>query len=309
MLYNRAISLVVGAEGGKGRELRGLRIAFSIQKGSTKTPNKCSVRIWNLSSDTRAQVEPVGNVVLLRAGYSEDVGEVLIFAGNVERSLTSREGADWVTELELRDGAAEFKSSKVSASFAPGATTTQVLRFVAAKFGLPIRQLPADIASRQYRDGFAFVGRTREAMDRACAYAGLEWSIQNREIQIVEIGAAFRRQAFLLSPDTGLIGSPEQEEKTMTDKAAAKDGITANQPGVRVTTARDELGNVKSVLKIYGFKVKSLLLPTLEPGALVKLKSKGVDGALLRVEELTHSGDTHAGDWTTEITLRYPKNG
>src|SRR5574343_1219053 len=103
-LYNRTCSLVIGTEGGKGKELSGLRIAFSIEKGSTKTPNKCSCRIWNLASSTRKQVELIGNVLILKAGYAEDVGQVQIFAGTVIRSLTTREGPDCVTSLELQDG-------------------------------------------------------------------------------------------------------------------------------------------------------------------------------------------------------------
>lgn len=307
MLFNRTASLIVGKDGGKGRELAGLRFSFSIQKGSTKTPNKCTVKVWNAAPETRALLEMIGNVLLLRAGYVEDTGASTIFAGDVTRALTSREGPDWITELELLDGGSEFRDTKVSVSFAAGATATQVISDLAKRYGLPMRPLPADIAAKQYKNGFAFVGRVRDALDKACQYAGVEWSIQNREVQIIKRGGVFTRRAYLLSPDTGMIGSPMQESKSMTEKAAAKEGITATQPGVRRTIERDADGEARPVLQVLGYKVTTFLLPLLEPGGYVQLKSKSINGEFFRVEELVHNGDTHGKDWHTEITLRYTK--
>ncbi len=307
MLFNRASSLIVGTEGGRGKELSGLRFAFSIQKGSTKTPNKCTVRVWNAADETRSLIESIGAVLILKAGYEEDVGAITIFSGNVTRSLTVREGPDWITEIEMQDGFLEFRDSKVSLSFGRGATVLQVTNAISRKFGLPVRPLPVGIAQKQYTAGFAFVGRVRDALDKVCDNGGLEWSIQNREIQIIQKGGVFKQRAYLLSPDTGMIGSPTQEAKTMTEKAAAKEGITAQQPGVRKTTKRDKDGEVQEVLRVFGYKVKSLLQPLLEPGGYVQVKSKGIDGEFFRIEELTHSGDTHGNEWFSEITLRYIK--
>lgn len=307
MLFNRVASLVIGEEGGKGRELADLRFSFSIQKGSTKTPNQCSVKVWNAAPETRAPIEVIGNVLILKAGYAEDVGATTIFSGNVTRSLTVREGPDWITELEIQDGFLEFRDAKVSLTFGNGATITQVVSAISKKFNLPVRPLPADVAKKQYPAGFAFVGRVRDAMDKACENGDLEWSIQNREIQVIKKGGVFKQKAYLLTPDTGMVGSPMQETKTMTEKAAAKEGITANQPGVRKTTRRDNDFEVQEVLQVFGYKVKTLLQPLIEPGSYVQVKSKGINGEFFRVEELTHTGDTHGNDWHTELTLRYVK--
>jgi hypothetical protein len=232
MLFNRVCSLVIGQGGGKGKELSGLRIAFSIEKGSTKSPNKCNVKVWNTAPETRSLIEVIGNVVVLKAGYSEDIGAATIFSGNITRALTVKEGPDWVTELELEDGFLEFRDTKVSLAFAPGATAMQVVTDISKRFGLPVRPLPVDTTNKTYPAGFAFVGRVRDAMDKVCDNAGWEWSIQNREIQILKKGGIFKQRAYVLSSDSGLIGSPTSESKTMTEKAAAKDGITSKQAGV-----------------------------------------------------------------------------
>jgi hypothetical protein len=305
MLFDRVCSLVIGKEGGSGKELTGLRIAFSIQKGSVKTPNKCSVRVWNAAPETRAVIEAVGNVLILKAGYAEDVGLVTLFAGDVTRSFSVKEGPDWITELELLDGFSEFRDRKVSVSFAAGATTLQVVKDIASRFGLAVRPMPTDVAAKQYKAGFAFVGRCRDAMDKACDYMGLEWSIQNREVQVLKKGGVFKQQAFLLSPDSGLIGSPMQESQTMTEKAAAKLGYTKGQSGTRETYELNREGEFEPMLMVYGYKALSLLQPNMEPGGYVQLQTGAVDGEFFRIEELEHTGDTHGKEWHTDILLRY----
>lgn len=307
MLFNRIVSLVIGKENGKGKELSGLRISFSIQKGSTKSPNSCTCKIWNLSPDTRSIVEVIGNVLILKAGYSDDIGPINIFQGDVTRALTVREGPDWITEIEMLDGLSEFRDTKTSVSFNKGVTVQTVVSNIAKTFGLPVRELPVNIGSKQYPRGFAFVGRSRDALDKACNNLGLEWSIQNREIQIIKKGGFFKQRAIVLSPDSGLIGSPARESKTMTEKAAAKEGITKTQKGVQVINTLDEKGQDEEKLQVNGYKVKSLLQPTLEPGGYVQVKAKGINGEFFRIEELTHSGDTYGNEFHTELTLRNPK--
>ena len=306
MLFDRVCSLVIGKEGGGGKELTGLRIAFSIEKGSVKSPNKCSVRVWNASPETRAVIEAVGNVLILKAGYAEDTGLVTLFAGDVTRSFSAKEGPDWITELELLDGLSEFRDRKVTISFAAGATAMQVIKDIAGRFNLPVRPMPKDVADKQYKAGFAFVGRCRDAMDKACEYVGLEWSIQNRELQVIKKGGTLTQEAFVLSPDSGLLGSPMQESQTMTDKAAAKLGYTKGQSGTRETFELNREGEFESMLLVYGYKVLSLLQPNMEPGGYVQLKTGAIDGEFFRIEELTHTGDTHGKEWHTDILLRYP---
>lgn len=304
-LFNRTASLTIGTEK-KAIEITGLRFTFSIEKGATESPNKCTCNIYNLKPESRALVENVNNVLILKAGYVDDAGLVTIFTGTVSRALTKREGADWVTELEMMDSGLEYRDTKASLSFAPGVKARQVLNSIAASFNLPIKPLPTEIAEKSYPDGFAFVGRSRDAMNKACQFLGLEWSLQNREVQILLKGKPLSQQAFLLSPDTGLIGSPESESKTLTEKAAGKKGITEKQKGVKVTYGEDTPGGTKTrKLEVQGYKVTSLLQPTINPGTYVKIESKSIKGEFFRVENVVHEGDTHGQPWFSVLTLRY----
>ena len=302
-LFDRTAELIVGQSGKDGVLIKDLRFSFKVEKRLTETLNNSTLSIYNLNPDSRALVATPNNAVILKAGYVGDVGAVTCFVGIVRRCLTVRDGQDWRTDLELDDGMIAYRDSKHSISFAPGTKGADVLRNVAARFNLPVRQFP-NIENKIYPQGFAFVGRTREAMTSVCNYLGLEWSIQNQEIQVIKKGGSVKRTAIVLSSDTGMIGSPALEAKTMSEQAAADKGISTNDAGVIKRAKEDEKGEVKERLEIQGYKVVSLLQPTIEPGHVVKLQAAGIDG-WFKVEKLEHIGDTHGGDWKTELSLRF----
>ena len=304
MLNDRVASLTIG-KGSKAVEIRDLRFSFSIEKGTGENPNRCNATIYNLAEKTRALIETVNNVLILKAGYKNDVGEVTLFTGTVTRVLTSKVGPDWITDLEMFDGLLEYRDVKTSFSYAPGVKAQAVLTGIAKTFGLAIRPLPLDIAQKSYPEGFAFVGRSREAMKKACSYLGLEWSIQNREIQILQKGKPLKKQAYLISSNTGMIGAPKAEQKTMTEEAAAKKGYTSKQKGVISTFGVNEKGETVKKLEVQGYQIKTLLQPNIEPGGYVKVESVGIKGEFFRVESVTHSGDTHGQQWESQLVLRY----
>lgn len=303
-LFDRTAQLIVGQSGKQGILIEDLRFSFKIEKTLSETLNNSTVSIYNLSPSGRKLVETPNNAVILKAGYKQDAGAVTCFVGIVRRCLTVRDGVDWRTDLELDDGMIAYRDSKHSISFAPGISGKNVLTAIAAKFGLPVRQIPADIPDKQYPAGFSFVGRSREAMAKVCQFLGAEWSIQNQEIQVLKKGGVAKRVAIVLSSSTGMIGSPALEAKTMGEKAAAKKGITTSTAGVIKRPKENDKGEVKERLEIQGYKVASLLQPTIEPGHAVKLEAEGVDN-WFKVEKLTHTGDTHASEWKTELSLRF----
>jgi hypothetical protein len=57
-----------------------------------------------------------------------------------------------------------------------------------------------------------------------------------------------------------------------------------------------------------GWKVTTLLIPTILPGDRVKVEGKDPAArGIFKVDEVTHAGDSHTGDWQTELKLVDPK--
>lgn len=305
-LFDRVAELVVGQSGKDGILIKDLRFSFSIEKTLNETLNTSTIKIYNLSPTSRKAVEAPNNAVVLKAGYARDKGAVTIFVGIVRRSLTRREGPDWVTELELDDGLIAYRDSKYTTTFQPGSSGLSVLRQIASQFGLPVLALP-DVPDKIYPNGFSFVGRVRDAMSKVCNYLGCEWSIQNQEIQILKKGGSRERTALVISQETGMIGSPELEAKTMSEKLAAQQGLTTNSDGV-VTVISDKVtasGNTpKPRLEVQGYKVNTLMQPTMLPGDVIKIEAQGVNN-FFKVEKVTHQGDTHGNEWVSEASVRF----
>ncbi|QDJ57248.1 phage protein [Bordetella hinzii] len=289
--FDRVYRLVVGKSGAKGIEIvRPIRITFDIAKDAEEEPNDYTIRIYNLAPATRKALEEPGLRCVLYAGYAEEQGPLLMAAGSVVFAYTKYELPDVVTELTVRDGHVELRDTAVSIGLGPGAQASTIIRDIARQMGLPL-VMADDVPDRRWHQGFSFYGAARTALHKVTQGTGLEWSIQNQQLQVVQRRGTTRRQAVVLAADTGLIGYPERTREAAREKARVRDQKTG-----------DDVNLVSAQQQRDGWRVTSLLLPTINPGDLVKLESRTVQ-AFLRVDALRHTGDSEGGDWMTELEL------
>lgn len=293
--FDRVYSLIVGqpsksGAGGEGVEIEDLRITFEVVKTDQKNPNKSKIEVWNAAPATRALMERPDTRCVLRAGYVEEDGALEVFQGDVTFAWTRYDEADVVTTLELGDGAKAIRNSVVSLGYGKGAATRKVLTDIAGKMGLTL-SMPDDAPVRTWEHGVSFHGSARAALDRVTRAAGLSWSIQGGVLQVIATNGATNRGVVDLAADSGLIGNPERQRKGNAEAIVVKD-VQTKRPAraASATQAWD------------GWRVKSLLLPFIVPGDRVKLSSRSVDG-VFRVRDLKHHGDSHDGDWITELRL------
>lgn len=315
-LFNRECELLVGEPGKDGLLIKDLRITFTLKMSHGKSPNEGTFRVYNLSRANMALLNNMTNkVVQFRAGYTGQVGT--LFIGDLVRFEEQLDGVDRIALLEVRDSMIAMRDSKTSLYYPAGTSGTTALEAVAANFGLPVK-MKVDAADRQLPKGFGFTGRTRNALSELCQYLGLEWSAQQGEIMIINKGATYSDQAVVLSPTSGLIGSPKPVSKTMTDKKAGRAGIAYGQDGVRRYTKTDPNAKIKNrqMYDVDGYSVRGLLNAAIIPGSIVKLISRVTGGEdtndtkqFFRVEEIEFQGDTHGSDWIFDAELRYPSQG
>lgn len=307
MIWGRVLELLVGKVGGEAVAMdQSFRIVFAIQKTSTKTPNRSTIRVYNANQNTRNVLHTPNSKAILRAGYSEADGLVTIFIGDILNVTTYVEGPDIITELDLGDGFLVSRDSFVSVGFEAGVSALAVMKGIAQNMGLVLRPVP-EIKDRRYPGGFSYCGQASRALDKVCAYLGTEWSIQNNEVQVLLDGGTVQIKAVTLSTETGMIGSPEPNNKTFSEKRAKERGIIGGERTVEII-AESETGKKKKKYRVYGYSVASYLLPHVQPGSLVELDAKNVKG-FFRVETLEHLGDTFGNDWRTDMVLRGLTNG
>ncbi|CUJ29266.1 phage protein [Achromobacter ruhlandii] len=289
--FDRVYRLLVGKPNQKGVEIvQPIRITFDVRKDTEEEPNDHTIRVYNLAAATRRALEEPGLRCVLYAGYADEGGPLLMASGSVVFAYTKFEQPDVVTELIVKDGYTEVRDTAISIGLGPGAQARAIIRDIARQMGLPL-VMADDVPDRRWQQGFSFYGAARTALHKVTQGTGLEWSIQNQQLQVVQRRGTTRRQAVVLAADTGLLGFPERTREAAREKAKVKDQTTGDN--VNLVSAQQQRD---------GWRVQSLLLPTLNPGDLVKLESKSVE-AFLRVEGLQHSGDSAGGNWQTELQL------
>lgn len=300
--FDRVYRLLVGKTGGQGLEIvPPIRMTFDIAKTAAEESNDAKITVYNLAAQTRRTLEEPGLRCVLYAGYAQEGGPLLMASGSIVYAYTRYDQPNVVTELTVKDGYVEVRDTAISIGLGPGARASDIIRDIARQMGLPLI-MADDAPDRRWEQGFSFYGAARTALHKVTQGTGLEWSIQNQQLQVVQRLGTTRRQAVVLAVDTGLLGQPERTRAAASEKAKSK-AKAPGQAGVAAPagTAKPASGQQQRD----GWKVKSLLLPTISPGDLVKLESRSVE-AFQRAETVRHTGDSEGGDWQTELTLVDP---
>lgn len=115
---------------------------------------------------------------------------------------------------------------------------------------------------------------------------------------MVRAGGNTNRTVFDLGADSGLVGHPERVRK------GSQEAIIDEEDKKALKRKSREI--ISSTNEQDGWRIRSLLLPSLVPADRVKLSSRSVEG-VFTIKDVRHFGDTHGGDWITELKLLDPK--
>ena len=254
--------------------ITGLNIRFNVKRSLVgKRPGTCDIDIINLAEPTRKRLHGTKQIFCsLEAGYVG--GMSVLFRGELLEAWSKREGTEWVTIVSSIDGGTKLKRSRVSATYGPKVPIRDVLIGIAKTLGLgPGNLLQAsfsaeiwDKLSNKFAQGFAASGDSAGELDRVMRTAGLEWSVQEGQLQVLALRQALSDAPILLTPRTGLLDSVE--------------------------LGRDQV-----------LRLSTLLAPGLYPGRKIQIKSRYVQG-FYRIESTVHQGEFDGGHWTVGIEAR-----
>ena len=268
-LWDRRVTVTVGPEGGEGVAVdERFQIEFSVSKSVGADQNRIDCTIYGLSEQTRTRMMEPDQVIQIEAGYVD--GTEVLAIGDITRAVVEYAPPEIRMVIEAGDGARALRDRKVNLSFAAGASVQRVLDAIAQELALGRRATGAQVEG-EYQEGVSFSGTAKDALDKVTARAGVTWSIQDGELQILDREKPSQGRGALLKPETGLLDSPQRidDEVFGLERAAGT-----------------------------GYEVRSLLNPKVRPGEAVVIQSRDVDGQF-RVDTVTHSGSTRGNDWET----------
>lgn len=268
-----------------------LHIGFQIDKDTTKESNKAKVEIYNLSDATRKKIEVPDTEVEIYAGYERAGGAILAFKGTVTYGFTRDAGTDCITTLDLADGTVALRDSYCSLSFAPGTASKTIIQACANEMGVPVVYGDDVGELESYKNGFSFIGQAKDALTEVCNAHGLSWSIQNNILNIILAGGTSTNRGLVFSPQSGLVGVPERitqaeyKSNKSNPKKTQKEKAKKNDPRKKA-----------------GWKINTLLVPSVNPADMVKVESKWITG-WFRVEKVSHRGDYNGTNWGSTMEL------
>lgn len=270
-LFGRAWEVVVGT-----LDVSNLDMGFQVKRTLKPEPNTAELKLYNLNPAHRKVLEMAASSSLVQkgvvplpvsisAGYK--TGPLAqIFLGNMRATFSTTNGPDIVTELSSGDGEANMASARMNTAFGPGSPISIVLQEIIGTLGVGPGNLAQALATLSATGkvtwsakGCVLKGNAADHLSDACRSLGLEWSVQNGAVQILVLGQPLAGRAVLVTPNTGLVGSPSVDSK----------GV------LQFTT---------------------LLIPGIKPGVLVLLQSNAVQGQF-RVVSVESTGDTLGEEW------------
>jgi len=218
-LYLRKLSLVVGTTGGEGLDLSEMHVKFSTRQFDAGNPNSCQIRVYNLSDNSANLIEKVFTVVLLNAGYqSGPFGRV--FYGTIVQTRRGKEAAgdaytDTYMDLSVVDGDAATNFTIISQTLAAGATFADRVNAIQAAMNAgsttPLTNgYITDLGPQKSVRGVTMYGKTPDELRKVAQATNTSWSVQNNALQVMKYDEVIPGPATVLSPNTGLIGLPEQ---------------------------------------------------------------------------------------------------
>lgn len=255
MIFDRKVRLTIGNRLYRSEEID---IDFNVEFDSDAEPKIQEISIYNLSENSRNEIVKGSNVIL-NAGYGEDVGTLLL--GNVSDFQLTKLTTDYEMKLYVVSNLYRWSSLTISKSYRAGTRASQILRDILNQFGIEIGEfsLVNDIS---YVNGRVVNGMLKNTLEEIVRECGSRIYVINNIIYITRpfTGTV---TGFVLSGETGMIGSPE-----------------------RIEVEEQE-----------GYKIRMLLNHRINVNSVIQVRSSIVSGDFLVVK------GKHTGDFITEVEV------
>jgi len=281
ILYGRRYRIIVSSlDGEKALDVSQLRCTFNCIKIILTQPQFSTVTIYNLSPQTENAIIKEGDRVVVEAGY-EGSQYGVIFDGNVLQCIRNKEdGTTYTLTLVAADGDMWMNYSLSNFSIVKGQNSRSVIENCASKATIPaeLGNISANLSKSQLTRGKAIFGLTRDYLRQVAQSENGTLYVEDGKINIIKADDVPTGEIIELSPESGLIGVPVQ-----------------NDYGVTIRCLLNPKIKINSMVHVDNSLIRN---QQFEQGQVIySLDNDGI----YRVVQLTHIGDTRGNDWYTEL--------
>jgi hypothetical protein len=234
----RIVQAKVGVAGATGLFFTEEDMEGSIKSYKGSKPNEATITIHNLSEAKIAQLEAPNQVLHILAGETVPgslfIGDIAKRGVVTKNSLPNRQ-----TTITAKDGRRTYRDLNVSRAYPPNTPIANVVNDLATLATLPPNSLalsPSNVTvPGAFPAGWSFQGKWRQALAEILLPLGFYYSIQGKVLYILSEASTAPGNVPLISPATGLDGSPTRTDKGCNFKSKLNPEIVAGR-GVQVTS-------------------------------------------------------------------------
>jgi hypothetical protein len=259
--------------------LGGLNFSFDIPFEDSDEPTVGTIKVLNLSANTRATIQK-DDPVVLNAGYEGDVGCILI--GKVVGLKHNQSDTDWTSTLTVLPCADELLNSLINKTYAENITAMAIVRDLLNIFGVEVGRCELSI-NKSYPRGRVCRGNLKQVLTEIvvsdCKSRFIVRATGQVYITKADDGI---NNGLLLTSETGLLRANE-------DKIAIPIETASNTKKTGDDRKEDSISR------------SCLLHYSIAPAEVVRFQSSGLNGRFL-VAKGKHVG-ARTGDWKTMMEL------
>jgi hypothetical protein len=268
-LFRRRVEVIVGTT-----NVSELEVEFKIEADLKPSPDTATLRIHNLGRDSRGKIEAEdrGALVRVKAGFQDSVSQ--IFVGELRRAFTEREDQAVVTTVEAGAGD-RFRALDVrlNKSYRRGTAVSTVANNLIGYLGVGrgnvdqyLRRLDMGGVARAFSGGYTLDGNAWDRLTELFDFSGYLLTIQEQALFVAPKDGPGQTLAILVSPGSGLYGSPSVDKKGR----------------LTCTTA---------------------IIPGLFPGRKLKVESDFVNGTFT-ADKCTYTGSLFGDEYQTAVEAK-----
>lgn len=272
MFWIQQIEVLAGGKKFQSYGDNTLDIEFDIPFTDKEEPDVSTVTIYNLSEGSISDIEKEG-YIFVNAGYRDMNNMANILTGNIEKVETEWQGVDKQTTITVSDGAKAWRVAKLNKTYKEGTKASVIMRDLANILKYEIIEIKPkkDI---EYKLGKTIKGACSTSLRQLVKDTESKMFINKNRLVIRDRNIGYQT-GFVLSPESGLVGSPTLNKDDSDDKVESTD---------------KEKKKKKNKEEKKSWNVDSLLNPRLETDSIIQIKSEKLSGNF-RVVSGRHTRD------------------
>lgn len=273
-LYGRRYRVIVVMDDDNSLDVSEIRCTFDIPKTQFRQSDKAVVTLYNLSPDTENRIIKSGKQIIIEAGYNGSFyGR--IYAGNIIQPIRSKEnGTDYKLTLISMNTDRFLTYGLVGTTVVANQSARDAVATAASKANYPVETGSIADTNLVYPRGKVMFGKPSDYLDQIAKTMNATFYTEDGKINIVQAKQIPSNEIFDLGPETGLLGSPSQ-----------------NETGIDFECLLNPLIVINSLVRIDNKKIAGYEWS--QGKAIRSLDSQGI----YRIIKVEYVGDTRGNDW------------